>query len=237
MLLGPLPTALLPLHPLNTGPNMSKTTRNAIFFVAAYAMLHWASAQSVALSGVLGSKALLVVDGSAPKALAAGESHLGVKLLSVVGEQASIEIKGQRSTLRVGDAPVSVGAKRDSTSSNKITLPLGQGGHFFAQGTVNGKSMQFLVDTGATTVALGESDAQRMGIEYKKGRPVRMSTANGMAQGWLIKLNSLRIGDVEVYEVDAIVGPNMPYALLGNSFLSRFSMNRTSDLMVLERRY
>jgi aspartyl protease family protein len=86
-------------------------------------------------------------------------------------------------------------------------------------------------------VALGQSDAKRMGIDYEKGRPVRMNTANGTAQGWLIKLSSLRIGDVEVFEVDAIVGPNMPYALLGNSFLNRFSMNRSSDLMVLERRY
>jgi aspartyl protease family protein len=211
--------------------------KNALLFVAALATFHWASAQSVALSGVMGSKALLVVDGGAPKALAAGETHQGVKVLSVVGEQATLEIKGQRSTVRVGDAPVSLGTKRDSTSSNKIVLPLGSGGHFFAQGSVNGKSMQFLVDTGATTVALGESDALRMGIDYKKGRPVSMSTANGTAQGWLVKLSSLRIGDVEVYEVDAIVGPNMPYALLGNSFLSRFSMNRTSDLMVLERRY
>jgi aspartyl protease family protein len=214
-----------------------KLLRNATFLVAAYALPHWASAQSVALSGVLGRKALLVVNGSAPKAVAAGDSHLGVKVLSVNGEQAVLDIKGQRSTLRVGDAPVSVGAKRDTTSSNKIVLPLGQGGHFFAQGMVNGKSMQFLVDTGATTVALGESDAQRMGLDYRQGRPVRMNTANGTAQGWFIKLNSLRIGDVEVFEVDAIVGPNMPYALLGNSFLSRFSMNRTSDLMVLERRY
>jgi aspartyl protease family protein len=94
-----------------------------------------------------------------------------------------------------------------------------------------------MVDTGATTVALGVDDAKRMGIDYQKGRPVRMGTANGVAQGWLVKLNSVKIGDVEVYEVEAIVGPNMPYALLGNSFLSRFSMNRTSDQMVLERRY
>jgi aspartyl protease family protein len=186
---------------------------------------------------MFGSKALLIVNGSAPKAVAAGESHLGVKVISVSGEQAVLDIKGQRSTLRVGDAPVSVGAQRDTTSSNKIILPLGQGGHFFAQGMVNGKSMQFMVDTGATTVALGQSDAKRMGIDYEKGRPVRMNTANGTAQGWLIKLSSLRIGDVEVFEVDAIVGPNMPYALLGNSFLNRFSMNRSSDLMVLERRY
>ncbi len=216
---------------------MHKKIRSTIVLIAAYALPMWTMAQSVALSGVFGSKALLVVNGSAPKAVAAGESHLGVKVLSVTGEHAVLDIKGQRSTLRVGDAPVSIGAQKDTTSSNKIVLPLGQGGHFFAQGMVNGKSMQFMVDTGATTVALGESDAKRMGIDYLKGRPVRMNTANGSAQGWFVKLNSLRIGDVEVYEVDAIVGPNMPYALLGNSFLSRFSMNRTSDLMVLERRY
>jgi aspartyl protease family protein len=215
----------------------NKVIRNALLLIAAYALSTWSIAQSVALSGVLGSKALLVVNGSTPKAVAAGESHLGVKVVSVTGEQAVLDIKGQRSTVRVGDAPVSVGVQKDSTSSNKIVLPLGQGGHFFAQGTVNGKSMQFLVDTGATTVALGESDAKRMGIDYQKGRPVRMNTANGAAQGWFVKLNSVRIGDVEVYEVDAVVGPNMPFALLGNSFLSRFSMNRTSDMMVLERRY
>jgi aspartyl protease family protein len=200
-------------------------------------MFHWASAQSVALSGVLGSKALLVVNGGAPKALAAGDVHQGVKLISVNGEQATIDIKGQRSTMRVGDSPVSIGTQRDTSSSNKIVLPLASGGHFLAQGLVNGKPIQFMVDTGATTVALGVDDAKRMGIDYQKGRPVRMGTANGVAQGWLVKLNSVRIGDVEVYEVEAIVGPNMPYALLGNSFLSRFSMNRTSDQMVLERRY
>jgi aspartyl protease family protein len=216
---------------------MPKLHRNAILFIAACIAFHWANAQSVALSGVLGSKALLVVNGGVPKALSAGEMHLGVKLISVNGELATIDIKGQRSTMRLGDSPVSIGTQRDTSSSNKIVLPLASGGHFFAQGLVNGKPIQFMVDTGATTVALGVDDAKRMGIDYQKGRPVRMGTANGVAQGWLVKLNSVKIGDVEVYEVEAIVGPNMPYALLGNSFLSRFSMNRTSDQMVLERRY
>jgi aspartyl protease family protein len=216
---------------------MQHITRNALFFIAACAVCCWAGAQSVALSGVLGSKALLVVDGGAPKALAVGDTHLGVKLVSVGGEQAVIDIKGQRSTVRVGDAPVSIGARRDPASSNKIVVQVGSGGHFMTQGLVNGKPIQFMVDTGATTVALGTEDAKRMGIDYEKGRPVRMGTANGTAQGWLVKLNSVKIGDVEVYEVDAIIGPNMPFALLGNSFLSRFSMNRSSDQMVLERRY
>ncbi len=215
----------------------SKRTLNATLLIAAYAISTTALGQSAALSGVMGSKALLVVNGSAPKSLAAGETHQGVKLVSVAGEQAVVEIKGQRSTLRVGDAPVSIGAKSDPSSSNKIVLAVGSGGHFFAQGMVNSKPMQFMVDTGATTVALGMSDAQRLGIEYQKGRPVRMNTANGQAQGWLVKLDSLRISDVVVYDVEAIVGPNMPFALLGNSFLSRFSMNRNSDTMILERRY
>ena len=193
--------------------------------------------QSVALSGMMGNKALLVVDGSAPRSLAVGETHLGVKLLSAAADQATVEIKGQRSNLRVGEAPVTIGAQANATSSNKIVLPMGSGGHFFAQGMINRRSVQFLVDTGGATVALGEADAQRLGVDYKKGRPVRMNTANGVAQGWMVKLSSVRIGDVEVFEVDAIVGPDMPYALLGNSVLSRFSMNRNSDTMVLERRY
>ena len=218
--------------------------RDTIKFIAACAYLVSASglfcpvfAQSVALSGMLGNKALLVVGGSAPKSVAAGETHQGVKVISASGEQAVVEIKGQRSTLRVGDAPVSVGAKVDPASGGKIVLPMGSGGHFFAQGSVNSKPIQFMVDTGATTIALGVSDAQRLGIDFEKGRPVSMSTANGQARGWLVKLASVRIGDVEVYDVEAIVGPNMPYALLGNSFLSRFSMFRGSDTMVLERRY
>lgn len=195
------------------------------------------SGPSVALSGVLGSKALLVINGSPPKTLAVGESHLGVKLISASGDQAVIDIQGKRSNLRVGDAPVSVGGGAGSGGGNKIVLPMGSGGHFMANGMINGRAIQFMVDTGATAVGLGVSDAQRLGIDYQKGMPVRMNTANGVAQGWLVKLNSVRIGDVEVYEVDAMVGPNMPFALLGNSFLSRFSMNRSSDVMVLERRF
>ena len=214
---------------------------NALIFIALCAVLMPAAAQNasqkVALSGVMGSKGLLVIDGAVPKLLAAGESHAGVKLISASGDQAVLEIGGKRANLRVGDAPASLGSSTGASSGNKITLPMGSGGHFMANGMINGRVIQFMVDTGATTIALGVSDAQRMGIDYQKGQPVRMSTANGTAQGWRVVLNSVRVGDVEVYGVEAVVGPNMPFALLGNSFLSRFSMNRTSDVLVLERRY
>jgi len=210
--------------------------RAAALGVALLVQSGLAAAQSVALSGMMGSRALLVIDGSAPKSLAVGESHLGVKLLALSPEQVTIESRGQRSVLRVGDAPVSVGGAMKPGSGGKIVLPLGQGGHFFANGTINSKPIQFMVDTGATAVAMGVDDAKRIGLAYESAPRVNLSTANGVIAAWRVKLHSIRINDVEVFDVDAIVGPSMPYALLGNSFLSRFNMNRTSDTMVLERR-
>lgn len=193
-------------------------------------------AQAVSLAGVLGSKALLVVDGSAPRGVAAGETHQGVKVLSVGRDEAVIEIKGTRSTVRLGEAPVSVGAR--AGGGRKIVLMSDSRGHFVNQGLINGRVMQFMVDTGATTVAIGKPDADRMGLEYQTGQPVRMNTANGVAQGWRIRLNSVRIGEVEVFNVDAIVTPQaMPYVLLGNSFLGSFQMTRNNDQMVLEKRH
>ncbi len=193
--------------------------------------------KSVALAGTLGNQALLVIDGLPPKLLTVGQTHLGVKLISIDSEHALLEIQGRRAKLRVGEAPVSSGGAAAPSSGRKIVLPMSSGGHFMANGSINGRAIQFMVDTGATSVALGISDAQRLGIDYQKGSPVRMSTANGLAQGWRVVLSSVRVGEVEIYDVEAIVGPNMPFALLGNSFLTRFSMNRSSDVMVLERRY
>jgi aspartyl protease family protein len=87
-------------------------------------------------------------------------------------------------------------------------------------------------------IGMSAADAQRVGLNYRIGRPIVMNTANGQAPAWLVKLNSVKVGDVEVYEVDAVVSPQpMPYVLLGNSFLNRFQMKRDNEQMVLEKRY
>ena len=186
---------------------------------------------------MLGSKALLVVNGTAPKTVAAGESHQGVKVISTSGDQAVIEQEGKRKTLRVGEAPVHMGAGSGGSKGNRIVLVAGSGGHFMTAGQINGKAVQFMVDTGATSVAMGAQDAERAGVNFKAGQPVMMSTANGSVQGYRIKLDSVRVGDVEVFGVDAVVTPQaMPYMLLGNSFLTRFQMLRENDQMTLTRR-
>ena len=195
-------------------------------------------AQSVALAGMLGSKALLVINGSSAKTVAAGETHDGVKVISTNGDLAVIEQGGKRSTLRVGEAPVHMSASKSGGKGNKIVLTVGSGGHFMTAGQINGRAVQFMVDTGATSIAMGAQDAERAGINYKAGQPVMMSTANGNTQGYRVKLDSVRVGDVEVFGVDAVVTPQaMPFMLLGNSFLGRFQMLRDNDQMTLTRKY
>ena len=213
-----------------------------LFSFLLLAMLAWlpagAQAEGIALAGMLGSKALLIIDGTAPKTVAAGETHQGVKVISTSGDHAVIEQAGRRHTLRVGDAPVSVSGSAGGARGTRIVLTESGGGHFMTAGQINGRAVQFMVDTGATSIAMSTLDAERAGINYKNGQPVRMSTANGDATGFRIRLNSVRVGDVEVFDVDAVVTPQpMPFLLLGNSFLTRFQMKRENNLMTLDKRY
>ncbi|MGB3881325.1 MAG: TIGR02281 family clan AA aspartic protease [Diaphorobacter nitroreducens] len=193
-----------------------------------------AYAQSVALAGILGGKALLVVDGSAPRSVAPGGSHMGVRVVSVGRDGVVLEVAGAQRAIQLGESPVSIGG---SAAGQRIVLKADARGHFINSGFINGRVMQYMVDTGATTVAIGRPDAQRMGLKFEQGQPVMMNTANGTAQGWRMRLESVRVGDVELRSVDAIVtAESMPYVLLGNSFLREFHMNRSGDEMVLQRR-
>ena len=194
-----------------------------------------AQAQDVALAGILGGKALLVVNGSAPRGVAPGESHMGVQVVSVGREDAVVDSAGGRRSLRLGEAPVRVGG---SGTGQRVVLKADARGHFVSSGQINGRIMQYMVDTGASTVAIGRPDAERMGLKFEEqGQSVRMNTANGVAQGWRMRLDSVRVGDVELRGVDAIVTPQpMPYVLLGNSFLREFEMSRNGDEMMLLKR-
>ena len=197
-----------------------------------------AYAQSVMLTGTIGSRAILMVNGGAPKTVAVGETFQGVRLVSLANGRATVEAEGKRVALSM-DTPVSIGgAGPGGGSGNRIVLPESSGGHFMTQGAINGRTVNFMLDTGATTIAMSTADAQRIGIDFDKGQPVKVNTANGVVAGRRVRLDSVRVGDVEVYDIEAIVSPQtMPFVLLGNSFISRFSMRRDADQMVLEKRY
>jgi len=207
----------------------------AVQLLAAAAGAHAAS--SVMLTGTIGSRAILIVDGAPPKTVAVGETFQGVKLVSLQAELAVVELEGKRLNLRM-DTPVSIGGGGGTGTGSRIVLPADSRGHFMTQGAINGRPVTFMLDTGATSIALSADDAQRIGLDYSKGQRIQISTANGVSTGYRLRLQSVRVGDVEVYDIDAIVSPQpMPFVLLGNSFINRFSMRRDADQMVLEKRY
>ena len=98
--------------------------------------------------------------------------------------------------------------------------------------------MRFLVDTGATQVAIGQAEADRLGLAYRSAPRGFTNTANGQVPIWKVSLGVVRVGEVQVYNVDAVVLPApMPYVLLGNSFLTRFQMKRENDTLTLAKRF
>ena len=199
----------------------------------------WALAQSVSLAGSMGSdKALLVIDGQA-LVLAVGDSRQGVLLRSLQGGQAEVEVAGRRLALTLGASPARLGgaATARAATGATIVLPMGQGGHFGGSGQINGKTVQFMLDSGATTVALSQAEASRIGLDWKSGRAGMTVTANGPVPVHAVVLSSVRLGGVEVANVAAVVLPaELPVVLLGNSYLGRFTMRQDGDVMRLEKK-
>lgn len=185
----------------------------------------------------MGSKALIVAGGRT-LVLEAGRRQHGFLLLHWQGDTAIVEHDGQRWSLATGrsqarltptDAPP--GAARE------IVLTIGEGGHFFAEGAINGRATRFMVDTGATVVSLSRAEADRLRLDLAGSVDVPMQTAGGPIVARHVMLSRLRLGDVEVRDVPAVVTPApMPFVLLGNSFLDRFRMTRDQGVMLLQKR-
>jgi aspartyl protease family protein len=197
-----------------------------------------AAAQTVTFNGHIGThKALLVIDGE-PQTVAVGTTVRGVRLLSLTDAQAEVEVGAARRTLALGAGAVRAGSgPARSSGGNEIVLAAGRNGHFRTIGQINGKSVEFMVDTGASVVSLGQVEADRLGLDYKNGVAGIARTANGSVPMRVIVLNSVRIGDVEVANVEAAVHPgSLGVVLLGNSFLTRFQMRRENDVLRLEKR-
>lgn len=198
-----------------------------------------AMAQDASMTGAMGNRALLVVNGAKPKLIGAGETFQGVKVISVAADSMIVESQGVRSTLKMGATAVNLSGngKSPTYAGKQIVLPSGPGGHFTGTATINNASARFMVDTGASVVAMSQTQAKTLGIDLQQGEAVTAVTANGVVQGQRIVLPRIRVGDVEVNNVDAVVTPmNMPYILLGNSFLGRFSIRQEKEMLILTKR-
>ena len=194
-----------------------------------------AQASTVSFSGMLGDKALLIIDGQA-RGVAVGATVQGVKLVKLDGAVAQVEIGGKPQILRMGGGAV-VGVDTSGETGSRIVLNMGPGGHYLGQGAINGQPMHFMVDTGATFVALSSDMASDLGIDISKGTAARMSSANGSMTARIVTIASITVGDVTVHNVQAAISPApMPFVLLGNTFLSRFQMRSDDDTLTLLRK-
>lgn len=215
-------------------PRPLAPTLRRLMGLAALGCAAVAWAQTVDLVGLSAGRALLVIDGAPPRFVAAGQTAGPVKVVNVGTDSVVVDVDGVRRTLTLGGGPIAPAAQ-DPT--RRITLLSDGGGHFTASGQINGQPAQFLVDTGATVMTLSEAQAARIGLNFRNGQRVRVKTANGDIVGHQVLLNTVRLASHTSYGVPAVVLPaDLPYVLLGNSFLSRFSMQREDGRMTLEPR-
>jgi aspartyl protease family protein len=196
-----------------------------------------AGAADVALIGVIGDRAaVLAVDGGEPKTLKLGQKWNGIVVHAVEKTRATVEVDGTKRVLQLGQHYRSAAAA--PAGSQSATLMAGESGHFVADGAINGVQVRFIVDTGASLVALPGALAQSLGIDYRKGERGMTQTANGAVQSFRVRLDNVRVGGIALNGVDGLViESGLPVALLGMSFLNRVDMRREGDRMVLTRRF
>ncbi|SNS77038.1 retropepsin-like aspartic protease family protein [Pseudomonas segetis] len=202
----------------------------------AFASLAWAAPQ-IQVVGLFPGAAVLNVDGQRKLVKVGQTGPGGVQVVSANARGAVLRVDGvERNYSLSRDYSQGMAAPQ----KRSLSIAKGESGHYWVAGSVNGHPIQFLVDTGATSVALTGAQADRLGIDYRAtGREIRVSTANGVARGWRINLDSVKVGTIEVRGVEGTVMDvgTGGEALLGMSFLGRVGWKVDQDVLVLESKH
>lgn len=187
--------------------------------------------------GLFSNMAVIMINGGKPKTLSVGQVSDGVKLLAADSRSATLLVEGKTRQLGMGQAASIAGSA--SSSSPSVTLYADAQGHFLSECKINGVPLKFLLDTGATTVALNSGDAKFAKIDYRRGQPVQVSTANGVVTAYLVTIANLQIGGITLSQVQASVleGGSPSVVLLGMSALNRLDMQRKDIMMTLTKKY
>jgi len=196
-----------------------------------------AHATDIEVAGLFNGKAMVSINGSPPKVLAAGQTFQSVKLISASSSAATFEVDGKKQTLGMGQSISTAAGNNGAKPTVKLTAD--GGGHFNATGSINGRPIRFLVDTGATTIAISVRSAQAMGIDLRKASLGASTTAAGVVRTYRVTFDNVKVGDISLNFVEGNVLEGMPddFALLGNSFLSRLDMKREGTVLTLTKNY
>ncbi len=182
-------------------------------------------------------KAMVEIDGNTHLLRKGTQGPRGMVLLSADAHEAVIEIDGRAQTYTLGSRVSNNFAVRQVA---EVIIRRDSNGSFNTVGSINGRNVNMLVDTGATSVAMSEVEAQRLGISYRlKGEKVGVGTASGRAMGYAVNLDRVQVGAITLQNVEAIVveGSSPVDVLLGMSFLNRVEMDNQGAVMVLRSKF
>ncbi len=200
-------------------------------------------AADILVLGLFKDMAILRIDGKQVKLRAGETTDDGIRLISANSNEAVIEIKGKRETFPLG-SHVSISntpSQEEATTGDVDEVRIWpSSGMYLTAGSINGQPVHFLVDTGATWVSMGANQARRLGIDFRyRGEPGYANTANGTVKIYVVNLDKVKVGDIELLNVRGAVleGNRSSEVLLGQSFLNRTRMERDGEMMLLRKKW
>lgn len=216
--------------------------KSILFLIISMVVVSAYADTRVNVVGLFNNKALIIVNGGSPESIRAGQTKNGVKLISANSNAATFVIEGKRQVLKMGQAAFIGGGSGSASgggANNLVHLFADSRGHFYGKLNINGASLKYLVDTGATGVSMNSGDAKYAKIDYEKGKKAYSNTANGRVPVYIVTLNTLKIGTIVLNNVKAIVheGGSPSNVLLGMSALNRLNMSRNNSTLTLTKKY
>lgn len=194
-----------------------------------------ASAVDVRVLMLSEQKALLSIDGKQRMVQEGSKTPEGVVLVSANQQRAVIEWQGERKTLQLNRQ---IASRFNGAEKSQVSIASNKSGHHFTPGRINGFPVDFMVDTGATLVSMNYLTAERLGIDYRAGRPVKIHTANGVADAFRVVLNRVAVGTIELNQIDGVVSTTSSpeVILLGNSYLGKVDLRVEGGVMFLQQK-
>ena len=192
--------------------------------------------QNIVVQALFPGKAVIMIDGQRHVLAVGDRSPEGVRLIAADSRKATLEIDGERKEYAPGSA-ISLSFEKPDSLQEKLYA--NNRGMFLTVGSINGQSVRFLVDTGATTVAMNKSQAKKLGVRYRiVGEPATASTASGFVRSYRVRLKSVTLGKIRRKNVEAMVidGNHPGPILLGMSFLRGLKIEKNGDVLLLKQR-
>lgn len=191
----------------------------------------------ILVMGLFRDKAIILVEGKRHFLSTGERTPEGVKLVEANSRQAVLEIDGQRTVHTLGSRVTASFAKKQVP---RVQIYKNHRGLFTTVGSINGLPVQFMVDTGASAVALNRIEASRLGIPYLlEGEKIYVRTASGGSKAYAVKLDTVKLGGILQRNVDAFVvdGDEPHTVLLGMSYLQRVNIKNDGQVMILEQKF